>query len=124
MKTNTKIGLLIAGFAAWMIAKRKGIAGIGATDEYLIRAWCDKGQFSEVGIFCGFSYKDGEKWAKWNNPAYRYGSEYDEKIFKTRKGAEKAIEELKRVGEDSWNGYPVEFEIITWDEHVRFLRNR
>ena len=31
MKTNTKISLLIAGVAAWMIARRKGIAGISGT---------------------------------------------------------------------------------------------
>lgn len=111
------IGTAIAG----AIKKRKATNGIGATDgDYLIKAYWEDGRYSNERIFCGYTYDrwSGEKWAKWVNPYARW-FEYDFKYYKTIKGAEKAIQELIRLGENEWNGYPVKLSVIEWDE-IRF----
>lgn len=133
-ETIVDVAILGAGTAAILafIGHCKKMAekedGVGAIDkgEYLIRARWNDGRYGNIRIFCGYKYDTwtGEKYAKWNNPAYKYGSEYNEKIFKTYSGAEKAIEELIRIGENEWNSIPVKFDIITWEDYVSYLRMR
>ena len=117
--------ITLAAIAAGLYgASKHGISGIGKTDEeYLIKTKWEDGRFTEERIFCGWTYDNwsGEKWARWGNPHTRYGMEYDEKIYKTRKGAEKAIQELIARGEDHWNNIPCKLSIISWSDYVRLL---
>lgn len=111
------LGITIAGAIK---RRREGANGIGKADgEYVIKAYWEDGNYGNVRIFAGYNYDrwNGEKWAKWYDPLARW-SEYEEKIYKTRKGAEKAIQELIKNKEDNWNGEPVEFSIMTWDDYV------
>ena len=119
------VGTAIAGAIKKHREKNSGTNGIGAADgEYVVEAYWRDERYGNVRIFAGYTYNkwNGEKWAKWYDPTAQW-SEYEEKIYKTRKGAEKAIQELVAIGEDSWNGYPVELSVITWDEYVnRYIR--
>lgn len=93
------------------------VEGVGATDgEYLIKCYWNDGRYGNERIFAGYTYdRSGEKWARWVNPHARW-FEYDFKYYKTRQGAEKAIQELIRLGEDEWNGYPAQLSVISWEE--------
>ena len=97
--------------------KAKGTAGIGAANsEYYIIGDVDHGATVSRYVFCGWSYPNGEKWAKWLNPYSRWW-EYEPKEYKTLKAAEKTVQELIRLGENEWNGDPVTFRIVSWDEY-------
>lgn len=119
MKKKSNIGWWIAGLAGALLLKKKATAveGIGASDgDYLIRCYWDDGRYGNERIFAGYTYdRSGEKWARWVNPHARW-FEYDFKYYKTRKGAENAIQELIRLGEDEWNGYPAQLSVISWKE--------
>lgn len=119
MKKKGNIGWWIAGAAALFLLKKKAAAveGIGASDgDYVIKAYWEDERYGNERIFCGYTYdRSGEKWAKWVDPHARW-MEYDFKYYKTIKGAEKAIQELIRLGENEWNGYPVKLSVIKWNE--------
>lgn len=118
------IGTAIAG-AIKKHRSQSGASGIGKADgEYVIKAYWHDGYYGNVRIFAGYNYDrwNGEKWAKWYNPLARW-SEYEEKIYKTRKGAEKAIEDLIKNNENYWNGNPVELSIMKWEDYInKYIR--
>ena len=133
------VGAVLLGATVLRIARRKDggeynrfhwMSGIGGEGNgYVIMITRPDGYHNGVPlvkeeVFCGYSYRDREKWARWCDPYYRYGMEYDEKIFKTRKGAEKALQELIAFGESTnWDeSEQYDLEVITWEEYVRRLR--
>ena len=106
--------LLLTGLS--LLALKRGTRGVGALDdnEYVITltspAYNHNGvQVYYWDVFCGYGYRDGETWARWCNPKGRW-MEYDEKVYKTRKGAEKALRELIERGEGGEQG---EMKIMT-----------
>ena len=119
------LGLLaILGGAYLFGRKHKGVRGVGATsnEEWYIVRW-SKNSLSDlwnIEAFEGFRYDNryGEKWASWCNPYNRWAGYPKE--YKTRKGAEKALNMLTEMGETESQYGEVRVEILPWEKFRKY----
>ena len=124
MTKQEKISLGVAiGAAAllWFGKRATGVSGIGAADEYVIikrtgYPYRNSGAMIwDVEVLCGW---DKYGYARFNNPYSQIA--FNEKIYKTLKGAESALRRLIDEGEGkNTPGYnEVELEIMNWRDYV------
>ena len=102
----------------------QGISGIN--DDYVITWYKPDGYQHGAPVYLWLVFVGWRQYvtapdvsfADWEQPLAYYGKAFDEKIYKTRSGAERALERIMAEG----NGDPDEFVIMTWKEYTDEIR--